>query len=69
MLWMASFMPYKYTQVPLLALGGLLILIGAAMGPETKDVDIAEPEHATNPAQARSEPAGSAAGRRRVVTN
>jgi MFS family permease len=43
MLWMASFMPYKYTQIPLLALGGLLILLGAAMGPETKDVDIAEP--------------------------
>jgi MFS family permease len=67
MLWMASFIPYNYTQIPLLALGGLLILIGGAMGPETKDVDIAEParERAQVPDQA-PEPAG---GRRRMVTN
>jgi MFS family permease len=39
MLWLGSFMPYKYTQIPLLALGGLLILIGGAMGPETREVD------------------------------
>jgi hypothetical protein len=69
MLWMASFMPYKYTQIPLLALGGLLILIGAAMGPETKDVDIAEPQRASDPDQVPGEAASSTAGRRRMVTN
>jgi MFS family permease len=67
MLWMASFMPYKYTQIPLLALGGLLILIGAAMGPETKDVNINEPARTTDRAQVPAEPAGSTGGRRRMV--
>jgi MFS family permease len=67
MLWMASFMPYKYTQIPLLALGGLLILVGAAMGPETKDVDISEPARATDRPQVSGEAAGSTAGRRRMV--
>ena len=67
MLWMASFMPYRYTQIPLLALGGLLILVGAAMGPETKDVDISEPARTTDRAQVPAEPAGSTGGRRRMV--
>jgi hypothetical protein len=66
---MASFMPYKYTQIPLLALGGLLILVGAAMGPETKDVDISEPARATDRPQVSGEAAGSTAGRRRMVAD
>lgn len=36
---LASFMPFEYTILPILALGGLLTVIGAAIGPETKDVD------------------------------
>lgn len=67
MLWMGSFMPYKYTQIPLLALGGLLILIGAAMGPETRDVDITDPKLEPEPAQAPSERGRSAGDRPRVV--
>lgn len=43
MLGLARFMPYRYTQIPLLALGGLLILVGAALGPETREVDLTEP--------------------------
>ncbi len=39
MLGLASLLPYKYTQIPLLALGGLLILIGGALGPETREVE------------------------------
>lgn len=35
----ASFMPSEYTILPILALGGLLALVGAALGPETKDGD------------------------------
>jgi MFS family permease len=33
--------PYRYTEVLILALGGLLTMIGALIGPETRDVDIA----------------------------
>jgi MFS family permease len=33
--------PYEYTQIVILALGGLLTMIGALLGPETRDVDIA----------------------------
>ncbi|MDP9488061.1 MAG: MFS transporter [Actinomycetota bacterium] len=36
---LATFMPFKYTPLPLLLIGALLILIGAVWGPETKDVD------------------------------
>ena len=74
MLWLAAFMPYKYTQIPLLAVGGLLILVGAALGPETKHVDMAHPERSadrgsqrlpTNPAQAKPPvEAQASAGRR-----
>ncbi len=39
LLWLAHLMPYKYTQLVVLILGGVLILIGALMGPETRDVD------------------------------
>jgi len=39
--WMAAVIPYRYTAILLLALGGLLVLVGAAWGPETKDVDLA----------------------------
>ena len=36
---LATFMPFEYTPLPLLLIGALLILGGAAWGPETKDVD------------------------------
>lgn len=32
--------PYEYTQLVILALGGLLLIVGALSGPETKHVDI-----------------------------
>jgi MFS family permease len=32
--------PYEYTEIVIFALGGLLLLVGALTGPETKDVDI-----------------------------
>lgn len=41
-LGLSSFMPFKYTPLPLLVIGSALILIGALWGPETKDVDFAE---------------------------
>jgi MFS family permease len=33
--------PYEYTQIVILAAGGVLTMVGALMGPETRDVDIA----------------------------
>ncbi len=57
--WLKHLLPYAYTPVVLLAVGGILILIGAFLSPETKDVDlIAETEAdagraATAPARRR----------------
>ncbi|RLV48531.1 MFS transporter [Nocardioides mangrovicus] len=39
--WLGHLMPAPWTPVVLLVLGGALIALGAAMGPETKDVDFA----------------------------
>ncbi|WP_239028444.1 hypothetical protein [Pseudonocardia acidicola] len=36
---LSSFMPAQYTVLPLLVIGSVLITVGAAMGPETRDVD------------------------------
>ena len=36
---LANFMPFKYTVLVLVVVGACLIFIGAAWGPETKDVD------------------------------
>ena len=33
-------MPYVYTPVVLIALSGVLIIVGALMGPETRDVEL-----------------------------
>ena len=37
--WLGHLMPFPYTPVVLLVLGGVLIAAGALLGPETKDVD------------------------------
>ena len=64
MLGLRNFMPYKYTQIVLLALGGVLIVVGAVMGPETKDLefdaDAVEPERERAPALARKPVGGPA---------
>jgi len=39
---LGSFMPAEYTVLVLLVLGALLIVVGAAWGPETRDVDFSE---------------------------
>lgn len=41
--WLGHLMPAGYTGVVLLVLGGALVFIGALMGPETRNVDLAEP--------------------------
>ncbi len=37
--WLSAFMPFELTVLPLLALGGVLVALGAALGPETRGVD------------------------------
>jgi hypothetical protein len=39
MLGLGALMPYAYTPIVLLALGGVLLSIGALAGQETKDID------------------------------
>ncbi len=39
MLGLAKFMPYEFSPIVLLALGGLMLSLGALAGPETKHVD------------------------------
>lgn len=38
--WLSHLVPYAYTPVVLLVVGGVLIAAGAALGPETKDVHL-----------------------------
>jgi hypothetical protein len=38
-LGLSTFMPYAYTAIVLLVIGGVLLAAGALAGPETKDVD------------------------------
>src|ERR687895_672334 len=59
---LAAFMPFEYTVLVLLVIGALLIVAGAAWGPETKDVDFADaaaqvaPEDKRAPEASRGEP-------------
>lgn len=45
MLGLGHFMPYKYTQVVILAVGGLFLAGGALLGPDRRHVDLAEHSH------------------------
>jgi MFS family permease len=40
MLALQTMMPYAYTPTVLIALSGILIIVGALLGPETRDVDL-----------------------------
>lgn len=40
LIWLEALLPYEYTQIPLVVLGGLLALAGARLGPETKGVHL-----------------------------
>lgn len=37
--WLGDLMPFRYTPVVLLVIGGLIGMVGALLGPETRDVD------------------------------
>jgi hypothetical protein len=40
MLALKALVPYEYTQLVLLVIAGLLVVVGALMGPETKDINM-----------------------------
>lgn len=40
MAWLGNLMPFRVTPVLLMCIGGVIAFVGAAMGPETKDVDL-----------------------------
>ncbi|MGH7042902.1 MAG: MFS transporter, partial [Acetobacteraceae bacterium] len=44
MLGLATFMPYVYTPVVLVGISGILIIVGALMGPETREVELHLPD-------------------------
>ena len=41
--WLSYLMPFKYTVLVLVVVGAILVFVGAALGPETKDVDFGSP--------------------------
>lgn len=43
LLWLSALMPYEYTPLVLLVIAGVLMIVGALMGPETRDVDLHVP--------------------------
>jgi MFS family permease len=54
--WLAKAMPYIYTPLVLLVVGGVLQVVGAWLGPETRHVEMAstiEPVSATEPREPR----------------
>jgi len=69
---LAAFMPFEYTVLVLVAIGGLLMVVGAIWGPETKDVDFSQDAEAASgagdrvPEASPSEPRTSAGTDRTV---
>jgi MFS family permease len=56
MLGLAAFMPYVYTPIVLLAISGVLVLVGALTGPETRDVELHLPGLGETPVFAHPTP-------------
>ena len=51
-LWLSHLVPYLYAPALLLALGGLLMIVGALLGPETRDVELHLPDLGGEPMRA-----------------
>jgi len=51
-LWLSHVMPYLYAPILLLGLAGLLMIVGALLGPETRDVELHLPDLGTTPVPA-----------------
>ena len=57
LLWLSHLMPYLMTPIVLLIIAPLLMIVGALMGPETRDVELHLPDLGRGPA-ANTVPAG-----------
>lgn len=44
LLWLSKLVPYEYTELLLIAMGGIMVILGALLGPETRDVEMLEVE-------------------------
>jgi len=44
LLWLSHLMPYAYTPMVMLMVAGALIMAGALLGPETRDVELHVPD-------------------------
>jgi MFS family permease len=44
LLWLSHLMPYEHTPMVLLIVAGALIMVGGLLGPETRDVELHEPD-------------------------
>jgi MFS family permease len=54
LLWLAHVMPYLLTPIVLVVLATLLMIVGALMGPETRDVELHLPDLGVAPVSARA---------------
>ena len=50
LLWLAHLMPYLYTPIVLVIVAPLLMIVGALLGPETRDVELHLPDLGVAPA-------------------
>lgn len=44
LLWLGKVMPYLYAPIVLIVISGLLMIAGAAIGPETREVELDLPD-------------------------
>ncbi|MFZ2005533.1 MAG: hypothetical protein WB697_06310 [Stellaceae bacterium] len=44
LLWLGKVMPYLYAPIVLILISGLLMIAGAAIGPETREVELDLPD-------------------------
>jgi MFS family permease len=59
-LWLAHVMPYLYAPIILVVLAPMLMIIGAMMGPETRDVELHLPDLGLEPASPATAPIAAA---------
>jgi MFS family permease len=59
-LWLAHVMPYLYAPIILVVLAPVLMIIGAMMGPETRDVELHLPDLGLEPASPATAPIAAA---------
>ena len=49
LLWLGKLMPYLYTPIVLIVIAASMMIVGAAIGPETREVELHLPDHGREP--------------------